>query len=123
MTQGDHTDHLFSYGTLQLEAVQLANFGRHLTGAPDVLSGFTAGTIEIDDPATVALSGKRHHLIARYTGSAADTIAGTVYELAPDEITRADDYESEPYVRVSVTLESGRRAWVYVDGACAPPAS
>jgi hypothetical protein len=31
---------LFSYGTLQLEAVQLATFGRKLNGAADGLPGF-----------------------------------------------------------------------------------
>ena len=34
------TEFLFSYGTLQLEAVQMANFGRLLTGQRDVLEGF-----------------------------------------------------------------------------------
>jgi hypothetical protein len=30
---------VFSYGTLQLEAVQLATFGRKLVGTADVLRG------------------------------------------------------------------------------------
>ena len=123
MSQRDATEHLFSYGTLQLEAVQLANFGRRLAGMADVLTGFVAGTIEIDDPTIVSLSGKRHHVIARFTGEPADTIAGTVYTLTPAEIERADDYESEPYIRVPVVLRSGTPAWVYVDAACAPPGS
>ena len=112
---------LFSYGTLQLDAVQLANFGRRLTGFPDGLPGFIAAPIELDDPTTVALSGKTTFRIARHTGNPADTIAGTVYELTPDEIVRADAYECEPYVRVAVSLASGRRAWVYVDAAHRPP--
>jgi hypothetical protein len=116
-------EQLFSYGTLQLETVQLANFGRRLTGRPDTLAGFTLASIELDDPATVSLSGKTTFLIARYTGRPADTIAGTVYELTPDEVVRADAYECEPYVRAPVRLQSGVRAWVYVDAAHLPPES
>jgi hypothetical protein len=114
-------ERLFSYGTLQLEAVQMANFGRHLTGAPDLLHGFEAAMIEIGDEVTVSLSGKAQHPIARFTGRASDTIAGTVYELTPQELVSADDYEVPPYQRVSVTLESGLRAWVYADANHLPP--
>ena len=38
-TESD-TQLLFSYGTLQLEAVQLATFGRKLAGTADGLPGF-----------------------------------------------------------------------------------
>ena len=61
-------EYLFSYGTLQLEAVQMATFGRLLAGTHDALPRFEAASIEIDDPTTVSLSGKTHHTIARYTG-------------------------------------------------------
>jgi hypothetical protein len=37
------TEFLFSYGTLQLEAVQMATFGRQLTGTSDALRGFELG--------------------------------------------------------------------------------
>jgi GNAT superfamily N-acetyltransferase len=114
---------MFSYGTLQLEAVQLANFGRRLTGKPDVLPGFEQGLLKIDDPATVSLSGKTHHAIARFTGRPSDTISGTVYLLTAAEVESADQYEVEPYTRVSVLLQSGVRAWVYVDAQNAPPNS
>ena len=114
-------ERLFSYGTLQLEAVQMANFGRHLTGAPDVLPGFEAATIEIADDATVSLSGKAQHPIARFTGRESDAISGTVYELTPQELVSADDYEVAPYHRVAVTLQSGLRAWVYADANHLPP--
>jgi hypothetical protein len=112
---------LFSYGTLQLEAVQMATFGRQLTGTPDVLPGFEQTLIEIEDQATVSLSGKKHHSIVRFTGRASDTVAGTVYEVTPEEIQSADKYEVAAYKRVSAVLQSGRRAWVYVDARFAPP--
>jgi hypothetical protein len=53
------TEFLFSYGTLQLEAVQMATFGRLLTGTRDVLPGFEEALLEVDDQVTVSLSGKR----------------------------------------------------------------
>ncbi len=115
------TEYLFSYGTLQLEAVQIATFGRPLAGTPDVMPGFEGAAIEIDDPTTVSLSGKSHHTIAKYTGRPADTISGTVYALTSEELESADRYEVAAYKRVAVVLESGTRAWVYVDGRFAPP--
>ncbi len=109
------TEYLFSYGTLQLEPVQLATFGRPLPGRPDVLPGFEQSLIEIDDDATVRLSGKAQHAIVRYTGRPSDNVSGTVYELTPEEVQSADTYEVDAYTRVAVTLQSGLRAWVYVD--------
>ena len=117
------TEFLFSYGTLQLEAVQLANFGRPLTGKPDVLLGYNEAIVEIDDEATVSLSGKTHHPIAQFTGNTADMISGTVYALSKEELQSADSYEVSPYQRVAVVLQSGVHAWVYVDGRCAPQKS
>jgi hypothetical protein len=111
-----NTEYLFSYGTLQLEAVQMATFGRHLTGARDVLMGFEQAAIEIQDPTTVALSGKTHHSIARFTGRPSDTVQGTVYAVTAVELQRADEYEVAEYRRIDVVLQSGLRAWVYVDG-------
>jgi hypothetical protein len=115
------TERLFSYGTLQLEAVQMATFGRRLSGTPDVLPGFEQALIEIGDQATVSLSGKTHHAIARFTGRSADAIPGTVYALTPEELQHADQYEVAAYKRVGVDLLSGVRAWAYVDARHAPP--
>jgi gamma-glutamyl AIG2-like cyclotransferase len=112
---------LFSYGTLQLEQVQLANFGRRLTGTKDVLPGFASVLIEISDEATVRLSGRSHHAIARYTGLDSDTIPGMVFELTPDELLAADKYEVAEYIRAPVVLESGKRAWAYVDAQVPTP--
>jgi hypothetical protein len=112
---------LFSYGTLQLEAVQVANFGRHLTGTKDALPRFEAALIEISDEATVRLSGKSHHAIARYTGRSTDSIAGTVFEVTADELLAADRYEVAEYIRAAVVLESGKRAWAYVDAQVPTP--
>jgi hypothetical protein len=40
---------LFSYGTLQQENVQLANFGRTLSGTKDALKKYTVGEVRITD--------------------------------------------------------------------------
>ena len=109
------TDFLFSYGTLQLDAVQVATFSRQLTGKRDVLAGFEETVLIIEDEAVISISGKTHHTIAKFTGRASDTISGTVYAVTPEEIQSADKYEVAACQRVSVVLESGIRAWVYVD--------
>ena len=109
------TEFLFSYGTLQLEAVQMALFGRKLSGTPDVLPGFEETPFVIEDETTVSLSGKAQHTIARFTGLGSDTVTGTVFAFTPEEIESADRYEVLPYERVLVILQSGIRAWVYVD--------
>ncbi len=116
----DLTERLFSYGTLQLDAVQKATFGRLLTGTPDVLPGFEQALLKIEDEKTVALSGRTHHAIVRYTGRPSDTVAGTVFAVTPEEIESADSYEVEQYKRVAVVLGSGVHAWVYVDAQQAP---
>jgi hypothetical protein len=106
---------LFSYGTLQLEAVQLSTFGRRLVGVADVLPGFAQSWIEIDDAEVVATSGEKHHPIVAYTGKAADSVAGTVFEITHEELLNADAYEVDDYTRIAVTLGSGLTAWVYVE--------
>jgi len=55
-TTSPPTELVFSYGTLQLEAVQLATFGRKLVGTADVLPGFAQSMMKIDDPDVVATS-------------------------------------------------------------------
>jgi hypothetical protein len=106
-------ERLFSYGTLQLENVQLANFGRLLKGAADTLVGFTQELIEITDPNTLALSGKRFHPIVVRSLDQADRVAGMVFEITSEELAKADAYEVEDYQRVEATLASGLTAWVY----------
>ena len=86
-----------------------------------MLPGFEQATLEIKDSTTVSLSGKTHHPIVRFTGRSSDTVSGTVYEITADELLSADKYEVEQYKRVAVVLQSGVRAWVYIDAQHAPP--
>ena len=109
------TEFLFSYGTLQLEAVQMATFDRLLEGSNDALLGFELAPLQIEDPEVIAISGKAQHTIARFTGRDSDLIPGTVFRVTPEDIQNADRYEVDACKRIAVTLRSGIRAWVYVD--------
>ena len=111
---------LFSYGTLQLEAVQMATFGRQLAGTSDALRGFEVALLKIEDETVIAISGTAHHTMARFTGRASDVVSGTVFAVTPDEIQNADKYEVAAVRRVAVVLQSGVRAWAYVDARYAP---
>lgn len=106
--------YLFSYGTLQDKAVQIANFGRELQGSTDKMPGYEQSWVEITDPQVVATSGKTHHPILRPTSGACEPIAGMVFQITEQELAAADSYEVSDYKRVSVLLESGIQAWVYV---------
>ncbi len=110
-----HIQLLFSYGTLQLEAVQVALFGRPLSGVRDTLAGFELVLFAVKEPEVIAISGKSHHTMARFTGHPSDMIPGTAFSLAKTEIENADKYEVAPLGRVSVVLQSGAQAWAYVD--------
>ena len=104
---------LFSYGTLQQADVQIELFGRRLDGEADALTGFVVGTLTITDEAVVALSGEEVHLVLR-RGASDDRIAGVTLQVTDAELIAADAYETEDYRRITVTLESGREAFVYV---------
>ena len=104
---------LFSYGTLQQEDVQMASFGRLLTGRPDVLVGWRQEMVEITDPEVLARSGKALHPIL-IPGRKDDSVDGTVFEVTSEELAAADRYEVSDYKRVAAPLKSGAIAWVYV---------
>jgi gamma-glutamyl AIG2-like cyclotransferase len=104
---------LFSYGTLQQQAVQLSTFGRVLRGEPDELVGFEQTVFTIDDPEFVASSGKADHAIVKFNGRPDSRVKGTVLDVTDAELAKSDAYEPDGYTRVEATLASGRRAWVY----------
>jgi gamma-glutamylcyclotransferase (GGCT)/AIG2-like uncharacterized protein YtfP len=114
------TEQLFSYGTLQLQSVQVATFGRRLDGQLDSLPGYRLEQLEIKDPAVVATSGKTHHPIVAPSGNTADRVDGAVFALTPAELAHADAYEVDDYRRERVTLASGLQAWAYVDARSHP---
>ncbi|MEO5816437.1 MAG: gamma-glutamylcyclotransferase family protein [Gemmatimonadaceae bacterium] len=106
---------LFSYGSLQLESVQLSTFGRRLAGASDELVGFARTTVSIDDPQLVATLGKTHHDNVELTRDREARVAGMVFEVGDAELASVDAYEAAfSYARIDAMLASGRRACLYV---------
>jgi len=109
------SEYLFSYGTLQSEAVQRATFGRKLVGIPDTLPGYRQTKLAIKDPSVVAASGAKYHLNVEFTGRDSDFVVGTMFEVTGKELEQADIYEdAAEYKRINVQLKSGTRAWVYL---------
>jgi len=107
-------ERLFSYGTLQMREVQLANFGRELTGQPDSLVGYRMEDVQLTDETVIRLSGKSIHKIVTGSENHLDEVEGVVFEITSEELAAADDYECEEYRRVPTILKSGLQAWVYV---------
>jgi gamma-glutamylcyclotransferase (GGCT)/AIG2-like uncharacterized protein YtfP len=106
---------LFSYGTLQLEKVQLESFGRLLKGEADDLLGYRLDMLQITDMAVLETSRQEFHPIAKETGNPTDRITGMVFEITEDEMKAADKYEVADYKRVQGNMASGKKAWVYVE--------
>ena len=105
---------LFSYGTLQLEKVQIESFGRILPGYKDSLSGYKLDQLEIKDEKVLQQSEQAVHPVAIPTGILSDKIHGLVFELSKEELVKADEYEVADYRRVAVRLDSGKTAWIYI---------
>jgi gamma-glutamylcyclotransferase (GGCT)/AIG2-like uncharacterized protein YtfP len=96
---------LFSYGSLQREDVQVATFGRILSGRADELLAF--------ELVPAARSGSGHANVIR--GAAQSRVAGIAFEVSDAEIAAADEYEHrDDYTRIEAALASGRTTWVYV---------
>lgn len=106
---------LFSYGSLKNKNVQIANFGRELTGHEDALPGYARGRVPIIDPKLMAASGESHHANVVPTSNANDAVSGTAFEITEQELAAADIYEEvADYRRIYLTLKSGNQAWVYL---------
>lgn len=110
---------LFAYGTLQQEQVQLATFGRRLSGTIDALVAYDLRLIRIDDHDFIIASGTADHRNLEFTSNPDDVVEGTVFTVTRAELELADAYEPAGYARHLVTLKSGVNAWVYL--AQAPP--
>jgi gamma-glutamylcyclotransferase (GGCT)/AIG2-like uncharacterized protein YtfP len=96
---------LFSYGSLRQEEVQVATFGRPLTGRPDELLGF--------ELVTAQRSGTGHANVVR--GAAGSSVPGVAFEISDAELASADEYERrDGYTRVTGALSSGQTSWVYL---------
>lgn len=107
------TQNLFSYGTLQLEEVQFATFGRRLEGQPDVLEGYRLVIIRIEDQDFVVKSGSEYHRNVEFTANPSDVVEGIVFKVTMKELEQSDVYEPAGYERVQVKVRSGVDAWLY----------
>src|SRR5687768_9189274 len=114
-------ENLFSYGSLQSEAVQLKTFGRTLGGHRDLLIGYRTSLLEIKDQSVISTSGMTHYQNLEYTGNPADKVSGMVFAISESELRKADQYE-EPanYKRIRVELGSGKMAWVFLHSGSLP---
>jgi len=96
---------LFSYGTLRHKDVQIAIFGRDLTGREDSLPGYARA---------ITQSGEELYFNIEPSSSPEDAVSGIVFEITEQELAAADRYEKDrKYSRIFVTLRSGVQAWVY----------
>ncbi len=106
--------YLFSYGTLQLERVQIENYGRLLKGRKDRLFGYKLDKLKITDTEVLKKSGIEFHPIAVKTDSPNDVIEGTIFEITEEELIETDKYEVNDYQRVLEKFASGENAWIYI---------
>jgi gamma-glutamylcyclotransferase (GGCT)/AIG2-like uncharacterized protein YtfP len=107
------TVRIFSYGTLQLDSVQRALFGRLVAMEDDVLRGYAAIPVEIADPDVLAHSGTAVHL-ALVPAEGGNEIAGKTLAVEESDLPAVDAYEGDNYRRVEARLASGATAFVYV---------
>ncbi len=94
---------LFAYGTLTLPATQVQLLGRRLgEGAPDTLRGYRLAKLQ-----------GIHHVYSILQPQAGSTVVGRLFEVTQEELEQLDKYEGDAYQRISATLVSKNRAWVY----------
>jgi hypothetical protein len=90
---------------LRHKDVQIATFGRELTGHDDSLLGYTRTITEA--------TGVLYYNIEP-SSDPEDAVSGLVFEITEQELAAADSYEKDrEYRRLFVTLRSGVQAWVY----------
>ncbi|MCI3935687.1 gamma-glutamylcyclotransferase [Chryseobacterium aahli] len=106
--------HLFSYGTLQKEQVQLETFGRSLKGEHDILIGYRLKMLEITDPEVLRKSNQKYHPILEFSGNTEDEVKGALFEVSEEEILKADEYEVDDYKRIETVFKSGKKGFIYI---------
>jgi len=105
---------LFAYGALQDPHVQLDTFGRLVQAEDDILLRHTLDYADTEDTRDANPAGTTVLPVLRRTGNAFDRVIGKVLAVTAEEVDAADEYQMSLYLRTAVTLESGRRAWIYV---------
>lgn len=95
-------ERLFAYGTLRDPHVQETLLARSLSGRPDVLDDF--------ELLSIRLGNRTYPIIRPQVGAC---VSGQALDVRSEELATLDDYETDAYCRVRVTLRSGNEAWVY----------
>jgi gamma-glutamylcyclotransferase (GGCT)/AIG2-like uncharacterized protein YtfP len=96
-------ENLFAYGTLMFPNIQQELFGRELEGESDILNDYIKNEIAIDN-----------EVYSCVDESSGNNTHGVLYQVTPEELGQADNYEGEEYKRIKVVLSSGLEAWAYV---------
>ena len=105
---------IFTYGTLQLPAVQEHLLKRQPDMWPDSLSGFVLDWITIADENVVDISDQQEHPIIYQTDFASDVVEGKCLLVTETELALLDSYETDDYKRIEVELNSGKKAFAYI---------
>jgi gamma-glutamylcyclotransferase (GGCT)/AIG2-like uncharacterized protein YtfP len=93
---------LFSYGTLVLQRVQREVLGRTVEMSPDSLNGYRRDRVHLGDGT--------YYIAVRDEAGAID---GMALKIDAADLPQLDEYETDAYQRVLVTLRSGREACLY----------
>jgi hypothetical protein len=96
------SEFLFSYGTLQDPRIQEEIIGRTLLGESDVLENFWVSDTLLEGLYLVGERKIGHHLV------------GIVSPIVSEDLIPLDIYEGDAYKRVKVSLQSSKKAWVYI---------
>ena len=107
---------LFACGTLTLEKVHLALFGRVLAYEEDALPGYVARTVLLEDQEILSTTGTATHRSMVPSDEPGAVVRGRAMHLTQAELERMDPHQSEHHRRKQVTLASGRTAWAYLGG-------
>jgi len=94
--------------------VQLKLFGRKLIGHVDKLQEYEIRSIEITDEKFLNSGEDKMQKTLVFTGNNKDIVEGKRLEMTTDELILSDSYEPFNYRRKEVTLQSGRKAWIYI---------
>lgn len=103
-------EQLFSYGTLQSKEIQMQVFNKLLQGEPDQLVGYKLKELQIEEE-----FGMEDYFVAMPSTNPNDAIQGIVFSVTSDDLLKADQFESNAYKRIQITLKSEIVAWIYVE--------
>ncbi len=103
-------EQIFSYGTLQSKEIQMQVFNKLLTGTPDQLTGYKLKDLQIEEE-----FGIEDYFVATPSENPSDAVDGIVYSISSADLAKADQFESNAYKRVQITLKSGTAAWIYIE--------